>query len=78
MVQIWAIDQNGHETFMIWQRDLAMKREAGQELDSAPEMVEGRSPADTDEAGLDLLRRANMQTCMSDAEYAQYDNEVNW
>ena len=63
---------------MIWQRDLAMKREAGQGLDSAPETVEGRSPAITDLAGLDLLRRANMQTCMSDEEYVQYDNEINW
>ncbi len=74
-----TIDRKGEENFQVWKRDGSAKREVDEGLNSRLKVRDGVSSntaRGVDE--WDLAKRDNMQTCMSDEEYAAFDGIIDW
>ena len=73
-----AINTKGNEKFRIWNRDGSAKRELDEGFKSGLQVEDGVSlnmARAVDE--WDLAKSYNMQTCMSDEEYAAFDDIID-
>ena len=77
-LQIVAIDKKGGEKFTVWKRDGSAKRDLGDDVSDIDQADDGTLDNINEISNPDLFQRDNMQTCMSDEEYAEFDDEVNW
>lgn len=74
-----TIDRKGEEKFQVWKRDGSAKREDDEGFNSRLKVRDGVSSniaRSVDE--WELAKRDNMQTCMSDEEYAAFDGIIDW
>jgi hypothetical protein len=73
-----AIDRNGKEKFPAWKRGGSAKREVDEGFNFGLKVRDGVSSNIARAVdGWDLAKRDNLQTCMSNEEYAAFDDIID-